>query len=141
MEETRRAAEAGDGLAMSNLALLYRNGQRGLEQDYAKCFEWASKSHRAGCASGTRILGICYLDGHGVEQHVAFGVQLNTLAAERGSAGACCILGDLFVGGIDLPQNLDEARYWFSKVPSCAIKDLSQAGRDRAATWLREHPA
>ena len=40
-----------------------------------------------------------------------------------------------------LPKNPDEARHWYSKLLGCAIKDVSQAGRDRAAAWLRDHPA
>ena len=107
-----------------------------------KNFEWASKSHRAGHASGTANLGRCYLFGHGVEKNQTFGMQLATSGAEGGSAAACCNLGDWFArGGFGLPKNLDEARHWYSKVPGCAIKDVSQAGCDRAATWLREHPA
>ena len=43
---------------------------------------------------------------------------------------------------IDLmPKNLKEARRWYSKVASCAIKDIAQAARDEAAAWVRDHPA
>ena len=141
VEVTRRKAEAGDGKAMHSLAFFYRDGLHGLGKDNAKAFEWASKSHRVGNASGTGMLGDCYLFGRGVEKNQTFGTQLMTSAAKDGSAVACLNLGNWFAGGCyALPNNLDEARYWFSKVPGCAVRDITQAGVDRAAAWLRDHP-
>jgi len=58
--EMRRQAEAGDGAAMFMLGNWYLHGQKGLAKDHAKAFEWLSKSHEAGDASGTGELGGCY---------------------------------------------------------------------------------
>ena len=141
VKEMRRRAEAGDGEAMFVLAIWYRYGKHGLEQDYAKAFEWSQKSHDAGHASGTSILGDCYLAGRGVEKHVAFGMQLKTSAAKDGSAAACCELGDWFAeGDYVLPKNMSEARRWYSKVASCALNDIAQADREEAAPVAEKSP-
>ena len=52
-----KAADKGDADAMSNLGLLYGNGQ-GVAQDYAKAREWYEKAADKGDASAMFSLGL-----------------------------------------------------------------------------------
>ena len=140
--EMRRKAEAGDGTAMYALGLWYELGQNGLAKDVAKAFEWFEKSHEAGYASGTGCLGMCYLDGAGVPMCPVHGAILMSDAAARGSKNACYTLGRAYADGIwGCPKDEKMARRYYSIVASASIDDCSVAGKEEAATWLREHPA
>ena len=140
--EMRRKAEAGEGWAMYNLGLWYKYGEKGLAMDDAKAFEWFEKSHEAGNASGTGSLGGCYLVGKGVPKCFARGATLQSEAAGRGGKHACYNLGRAYADGLwGFPKDEKMARRYYSMVASAAIADCTDASRERAATWLREHPA
>ena len=140
--EMRRKAEAGDGWAMCTLGVWYRYGKKGLAEDKAKAFEWFEKSHEAGDASGTGSLGGCYLDGAGVPKCPMRGSTLLSQAAERGSKYACYNLGRAYAKGLwGFPKDEKMARRYFSMVASASIENCSDANKEEAATWLREHLA
>ena len=140
--EWLRKAEAGDGTAMYNLGLWYELGKKGLAKDEAKAFECFKKSHEAGNAGGTSCLGRCYLYGYGVPKCPMRGSTLLSQAAERGSKYACYNLGLAYAGGDwGFPKDEKMARRYFSMVASASIEDCTDAGKEKAATWLREHPA
>ena len=140
--EWLRKAEAGEGAAMFNLGLWYELGQRGLAKDVAKAFEWYEKSHEAGDASGTGALGVCYLVGEGVPKCLARGATLLSEAAGRCSKKACHNLGFVYADGrLGFPKDEKMARHYYSMVASAAIEDCTDANKEKAATWLREHPA
>ena len=137
-----RKAEAGDGVAMRNLGIWYEYGKKGLAKDKAKAFEWYKKSHEAGDESGTGSLGTCYLVGKGVPKCP---MRANTLLSDdagRGSKVACCNLGDAYADGRwGFPKDEKMARRYYSMVASAAINDCTAVATEKAATWLREHPA
>jgi TPR repeat protein len=140
--EWLRKAEAGDGVFMWVLGVSYEHGLTGLAEDKAKAFEWYEKSHEAGYASGTCYLGRCYFDGVGVPKCPMRANTLMGQAAERGSKYACCTLGRAYAEGIlGFPKDEKMARRYYSMVASAAIEDCSDAAKEKAATWLREHPA
>ena len=140
--EMRRKAEAGDGTAMYALGLWYELGQNGLAKDVAKAFEWFEKSHEAGNAGGTSNLGSCYLDGKGVPKCPIRGSTLLSQAAERGSKYACSKLGRAYAEGLwGFPKDETMARRYYSMVASASIENCTDNAKERAATWLREHPA
>ena len=140
--EMRREAEAGEGWAMFNLGNWYKYGDKGLAKDAAKAFEWYEKSHEAGCASGTSSLGGCYLDGEGVPKCLARGAMLLGEAAGRGSKVSCYKLGRAYAKGLwGFPEDETMARRYYSMVASASIEDCTGAAKEKAATWLREHPA
>ena len=140
--ETRRMAEAGCGGAMYNLGICYEKGLKGLAKDKAKAFEWYEKSHEAGSAAGTSGLGRCYLDGAGVPKCFARGATLLSDAARGGSKDACYTLGRAYADGRwGFPKDEKMARRYYSMGASASIDDCSDAGKEEAATWLREHPA
>jgi TPR repeat protein len=138
----RREAEAGDGAAMYILGAWYWLGKKGLAKDDAKAFEWYEKSHEAGNASGTAGLGACYLHGLGVPKCPMRANTLMGQAAEHGSKSACIYLGNAYADGLrGFPKDEKMARRYYSMVASAAIDDCTAAATEKAATWLREHPA
>ena len=140
--EMLREAEAGDGRAMYDLGVSYEYGEMGLVKDLAKAFEWYKKSHEAGDASGTCCLGRCYLVGDGVPKCPMRGAMLIGDAAGRGSKYACYALGRAYAEGIwGFPKDETMARRYYSMVASAAIDDCTAAATEKAATWLRAHPA
>jgi TPR repeat protein len=140
--EMLRKAEAGEGWAMQNLGLWYERGQKGLAKDLAKAFEWYEKSHEAGNAGGTGNLGACYLVGAGVPKCLVRGATLLGQAAERGSTVACYLMGIAYADGLaGFPKDEKMARRYYSMVASASIEDCGDATKEKAATWLREHPA
>lgn len=60
MEWYQKAAEAGNAMAMYDLALHYYNGKGGLMKDEKKAVEWLKKAAEAGYASAMFELGFCY---------------------------------------------------------------------------------
>jgi TPR repeat protein len=140
--EMRRKAEAGDGVAMRRLGVWYQLGRKGLAKDLAKAFEWYKKSHEAGDATGTAGLAMCFLVGKGVPKCFARANTLMSQAAERGSKNACCNLGLAYAEGLwGFPKDESMARRYYSMVASASIDDLNDANKEKADTWLREHPA
>jgi len=126
--EMRRQAEAGDGAAMFMLGNWYLHGQKGLAKDHAKAFEWLSKSHEAGDASGTGELGGCYLFGWGVSKCPMRANTLLSSAAEPGSKMACANLGHRYANGLQgFPKDLELARRYYSMVATASVQDLSDA--------------
>jgi len=140
--ETLRDAEAGEGRAMCKLGNWYMRGEKGLAKDLAKAFEWFQKSHEAGYAGGTGNLGGRYLHGHGVPKCPMRGAVLIGDAAGRGSKNACWNLGRAYAEGIwGFPKDETMARHYYSMVASASIDDCSGDAKEKAATWLSEHPA
>ena len=140
--EWRRKAEAGDGRAMFILGVSYTHGEKGLAKDYAKAFEWYKKSHEAGYATGTGCLAMCYLAGVGVPKCLVRASTLMSQAAERGSQCACYNLARAYANGLSgFPKDETMARRYYSMVASAAFEDCADEGKEKAATWLRSHPA
>ena len=140
--EWRRKAEAGDGRAMHILGFWHEKGVNGLAKDLAKAFEWHEKSHEAGDATGTYCLSWYYLVGVGVPKCPMRGATLLSDAAGRGSKDACYILGLVYADGLGgFPKDETMARRYYSMVASAANEDCTDEGKEKAATWLREHPA
>ena len=135
-------AEAGEGWAMWVLGVWYEHFLKGLAKDVAKAFEWYEKSHEAGYARGTGALGRCYLNGAGVQKCLVRAVTLLSQAAERGSKAACNTLGHAYAEGrLGFPKDEKMARRYYSMGASASIDDCTDACVEKAATWLREHPA
>ena len=140
LAETLRKAEAGVGWAMYNLGNWYWRGEKGLAKDEAKAFEWYEKSHEAGYESGTGGLGACYLVGMGVPKCPMRANTLLSDAAGRGSKYVCYKLGRAYAKGrLGFPKDEKMARRYYSMVASASIDDYTLA-KEKAATWLREHP-
>ena len=142
VEEQRSRAKAGDADAMVQLAVWHAEGAMGLARDRAQTFVWAKKSHEAGCAAGTVLLAQCHLCGWGTPQNTMMGALQLATAATLGSRSACYCLGHAFSEGKHgMPQDAEQARQWYAKIPSCPLADLEADKADEAAAWLRDHAA
>jgi TPR repeat protein len=63
-------------------------------------------------------------------------------AAGRGSKYACYNLGRAYADGRwGFPKDEKMARRYYSMVASASLDDLADDAKEKAATWLREHPA
>src|SRR5262249_13978000 len=63
----RRAAEAGDKNAMTNLGLMYADG-RGVAKDEEEAVRWYRRAAEAGNAAAMHNLGFMYRNGRGVSR-------------------------------------------------------------------------
>ena len=72
-------------------------------------------------------------------------MRANTLlsdAAGRDSKAACFNLGLAYADGLwGFPKDETMARRYYSMVASASIENCSVPNKEKAATWLREHPA
>jgi TPR repeat protein len=81
------------------------------------------------------------LDGVGVPKCLVRANTLLTDAAGRGSKRACCTLGIAYADGLGgFPKDEKMARRYYSMVASASLEDCPPA-KEKAATWLRAHPA
>ena len=142
-EGWRRAAEAGDVVAMYRLGEAYDTGSNGVTEDSAEALKWFRRVDAAGNATATARVGYFTAVGRGgATACPATSAALLGQAAERGSRFACFLLGVFFKNGLHgFPKDPVMARRWFSKVADATIHDSSPSFVDEAATWLLEHPA
>ena len=82
---TQAMAEQDDAYSQYRLGFKYYIG-KGVEQDYAKAFEWYLKSATQGNAEAQNNLGELYDKGKGVEQDSAKAFEWYLKAAEQGDA-------------------------------------------------------
>lgn len=64
--------------------------------------------------------------GEGIEKDETKGAQWTKLAADNGSVRAQGLMGVLYLGGIGVEQNFEEARKWFSISPDQEAQVLAQ---------------
>eukprot|EP00967_Tisochrysis_lutea_P109214 scaffold169851_cov33-Tisochrysis_lutea.AAC.1 len=134
----RRRADAGDAPAMVMLGTWYHCGKMGLEKSHEKGFHWCKRAADLGSVCGQASAGLCLVGGKGVEANVAQGICLVSAAAAAGAEFAANWLGEWHAQGMyGLPKDLNQARYWFSKVVngSCAYTEIP-GYRNRAAERL-----
>jgi hypothetical protein len=134
----RQRAEAGDASAMVLLGTWHHCGQMGLDKSHEKGFRWCKRAADLGSVCGQASAGLCLVGGKGVEANVSQGICLVTAAAAAGAEFAASWLGEWFEHGMyGLPRDLEQARYWFSKVVdgSCGVTQVP-GYRERAAERL-----
>ena len=118
----RYAADAGDTDAMSNLGLLYENGQ-GVPQDCAKAAELYQKAADAGDTRALKYLGVLYNNGRGVPQDYAKAAELFQKAADAGNSDAMNNLGVLYLNGRGIPQDYAKAAELYQKAADAGDTD------------------
>ncbi|MDX2145962.1 MAG: caspase family protein, partial [Planctomycetota bacterium] len=114
MKWYRKAADAGEALAMNNIGLLYHNG-KGVTQDYAEAMRWYRKAADAGEAGARGNIGVLYANGQGVTQDYAEAMKWFREAADAGEAGAMGNIGRLYHNGRGVMQDYAEAMRWYRK--------------------------
>ncbi len=100
MTMLRIAAEAGDGLAMSNLGVCYAQG-KGVEKNMRTAVEWYRKGAKAENGRAMSNIGVCYAQGKGVEKNMPIalgwyrkGAKAGDDMARRHYAALAFALGD-----------------------------------------------
>ena len=138
----RAKAEGGDASAMTELGHAYRDGERGLRKDMAQAFKWFKRAADLKDANGLSNCGVYYLYGRGVERSERRGLIMVSVAAALGSEHACALLGRANAEGrFGLDKNPQEATRWYREMQKCGDSHTTtDAYRERAAAWLRDHP-
>ena len=137
----RVRAEGGHETSMLLLGFLYRDGDQGLKKDMTQAFPWFKRAADLKNVGGLTNCGIAYLTGRGVERSDSRGLIMLAAAATLGSEHACAILGRANADGRHgLDQNPQEATRWYREMQKCNYRYSSEAFRERAAAWLRDHP-
>mmetsp|Transcript_28461 Transcript_28461/g.63541 ORF Transcript_28461/g.63541 Transcript_28461/m.63541 type:complete len:516 (-) Transcript_28461:74-1621(-) len=107
--QVKEAAELGLPRAQGKLAQRHYYG-RGIEQDYGKCFEWASKAAEGGDLLGLLHMGHAFHYGRGAELNPKVAIEWYTKAWAKGDAGAMNQIGGIyFHGSPRVPQNHTKA--------------------------------
>ena len=138
-----RHAKEGNTSAMLRMGYLCTKGDKGLEKDFSKAFEWYMEAHKAGRNIATCLVGKCLLFGNGVKQNVHTGIMYLTIAAMNGSKIACYDLGRTYIDGTSgVSVDLDIGRFWYSKIPTaCDIEGFPEQFATLAIEWLERNTA
>ena len=137
----REKAEGGDAKAMRRLGFSYRDGKQGLKQDRKQAFTWFKRAADLKDATALAECGVNYLYGQGVERSQSRGLIMLAEAAEKGSEHACGLLGWANAEGcFGLDKNPQDATRWYRAMQQCDTRNSVEETREKAATWLREHP-
>jgi localization factor PodJL len=83
----QRGAEAGNRMAMHNLAALYASGQLG-DQQFETAAEWFERAANLGMTDSQFNLGMLHARGLGVDQNLEESYKWFSLAARSGDADA-----------------------------------------------------
>ena len=140
VKEERAKAEDGNGNAMWRLGVWYGCGKKGLAKDDVQARAWYERSAAARHPKGMAAFGECLLLGIGGPQDNALGLVNVTEAAYLGSDVGVMKLGRAFYNGkYGLPRDAARAKFWLKKIidRECKYKQLSKAGNELAARWLR----
>ena len=138
----RKKAEGGDASAMDVLGCAHRDGDQGLKKDMTQAFKWFKRAADLKDANGLSNCGVYYLYGRGVERSERRGLIMVSVAAALGSEHACALLGRANAEGrFGLDKNPQEATRWYREMQKCGDSHTTtDAYRERAAAWLRDHP-
>tara|TARA_B100000787_G_scaffold25044_2_gene16723 strand:+ start:5761 stop:6549 length:789 start_codon:yes stop_codon:yes gene_type:complete len=137
----RVKAGGGDAKAMAELGQLYHHGKHGLKADAVPAFMWMKRAADLKDLQGLTNCGIFYINGQGVERSNIRGCSVISAAAALGSEHACGILAQANADGLHgYDKNPQEATRLYREMQTCHGRDSSEEYRERAATWLREHP-
>ncbi len=111
------AAQQGEPAAMLNLAMLNRTGSGyGDKGNQALARVWFDKAAQLGNADGQYQLGLCYLNGSGINKDEALAVSWLRKAAEQQQAEAQNLLGELTTQGLaGITPDLDVAMALFKQ--------------------------
>ena len=114
MEAYRKAADVGNGAAMTSIGHMYENGF-GVDKDYAKALEWFRQGAEAGDSSGMFCVGLCYYYELGVERSYVAALEWCLKAAEAGNAEAMNWVSDMYRYGQGTTADLEKAEEWRQK--------------------------
>ena len=121
-EPTPVSAEHGNGLAQSNLGLMYDLGNV-VEQNHNEAFRLFKLSAEQGIKEGQSNLGRIYEKGLGVRQDYTEAVKWYRLAAIQGDVTSQFYLGTMYLSGRGVIKDYVIAHMWFNLANSNGQKD------------------
>ncbi len=138
-------AEDGDALAQYSLGVLYANGGKGLQQDFAKALDWFRKAAAQRDAGSMRQLATMYDKGQGVPADPAASLDWYQKAANRGDALAQLVLGMKYVAGQGVAKDNLQAYKWLTLASSGVFYDdettrRAETKKDRATLVAQMSP-
>ncbi|MDQ1362282.1 MAG: uncharacterized protein QG652_142 [Pseudomonadota bacterium] len=116
-----KAANAGETLAMRNLAWLYDAGKLG-EVDHAKAVAWMEKAATAGDNDAIGALGFRLVSGTDVAVDAERGMNMLSSAAEKDTSAAY-LLGRVYAEGISVSKDTSKAKSWLKKAAAAGHED------------------
>ena len=125
LESLQQRAEQGDGIAQSDLGLLYDIGQ-GVPQDDVQAVAWYRKAAEQGQWQAQSNLGEMYENGRGVPQDDVQAVAWYRKAAEQGHVRPQHSLASMYANGEGVPQDDVEAHKWYNLAASRTLVPTSQ---------------
>ncbi|KRX00584.1 Cyclic nucleotide-binding protein [Pseudocohnilembus persalinus] len=99
------ADQKNDAWTQYTLGQLYYDGDKNIEQNYQKAFEYAKKSADQKCPSGQCLLGNIYFFGRGVEQSYEKAMEQYKLSCEQNYPNAFNMIGIMHqfgMGGLEI---------------------------------------
>lgn len=134
-------SKKGCTTSMAGLGYVYRDAMYGQAEHKEKAFQWFKCAADKGHVDSATAVGICYLNGTGVEMNRSQGMLYLSQGAHGGSEHAAAVLGWAFDNGNHgLGVDPDAASYWYNKMKTAHRKDSVQLYKDRAETHLKKHP-
>ena len=134
-----KAAENGNVDAQYALAKMYKNG-KGVDKNLTEAVKWYTKAADNGYASAQNDLGMMYNKGQGVHKNLEKATRLYFQAAQQGQIVAQANVGKSFAEGANgVPQDNEEAYYWYSLALRDPIELGKLAGKNTAADVTKRH--
>ena len=121
----RRAANAGDAVAMTDLAHCYLVGAGGVGMDLGEAFRWNRRAVDVPVPSAAAYYNLaqCFLFGHGTPKNLVEAARLYKIAAEMGDADAQFSYGLCLQRGDGGPCNPLEAFTWLKRAADAGLAD------------------
>lgn len=113
LDALKAGAKAGDSAAQNDLGVYYLENQ-----EYEKAFKWFQKSSEQGLLHAYRNLGLCYLNGWGVEKDIEKAIANYTIAADKGLSESELTLGLIYQSDNTLPNSQEECIRWYERAVS-----------------------
>jgi TPR repeat protein len=107
------SAEQGNASAQNRLAFLYNESHDFIVSDISKTIELFILSSNQGYSWAQYNLGVCYLDGVGIQKDLKKAIELFKLSVDQGNDEAQYQLGMLYNDGVDLKKNIKKAMKLF----------------------------
>jgi len=107
----RKAADAGDVLAQTNLGSMYLNG-KGVSKNWDMAFHYFSKAGNQGFAPSQYYLGYLYANGFGVVKDDIAAFNWFLKAAEQGFGFAQISVGKSFCSGKGVSRDMETGYMW-----------------------------
>ena len=126
IEILSRNAQQGDTLAQVFLgAGVYYFSEE--FKDYEKAVYWLNKAKNTSTFAQV-LLASMYLEGekYGIKKDIPLGIDLITMAAERGLSYAQLLLGLAYMNGTFIEKDIDKAKNWLIKAAEQELPEAQQ---------------